>query len=91
MPVDIQQAVELLKRRAMEFAYLRLLLYILEADIDVRRMLEAFQRAPFLERHSVRVERSRERVQEQLKQVESEINGIVELLIKIARNEADGS
>jgi hypothetical protein len=60
MPVDIAAIVELLKKRAKEFAYLHLLLYILEADIDVRRALEGVQRVPFLEKHSIRVEHSRE-------------------------------
>lgn len=88
MPTDITAAIELLKKRAKEFAYLHLLLYILEADIDVRRALEAVQRVPFLEKHSVRVEHSREAVQEQLGHVEAEIHSTVELLMKMARNEA---
>jgi len=88
LSVDIQEAIELIKRRATEYAYLQMLLYILEMDIDVRRVLEQFQRAPFLERHSVRVERSREEEQEQLKRVEAEIESAVQLLLKIVRNEA---
>lgn len=89
MPKDIAALIELLKKRAKEFAYLNLLLYILEADIDVRRALESIQRVPFLEKHSVRVEHSREAVQEQLAQVEAELNSTAELLLKMARNEAN--
>jgi len=88
MPTDIAALVELLKKRALEFAYLNLLLYILDADIDVRRALEAVQRVPFLEKHSVRVEHSREAVQAQTRQVEAEINSLAELMLKAARNEA---
>lgn len=90
MPVDIAAIVELLKKRAKEFAYLHLLLYILEADIDVRRALEGVQRVPFLEKHSVRVEHSREAVQQQVQQVEAEINSLAELVLKAARNEVGG-
>ncbi len=88
MPADITAAIDLLKKRAKEFAYLNLLLYILEADIDVRRALEAVQRVPFLEKHSVRVEHSREAVQEQIEHVEAEIESTVELLLKMIRTEA---
>lgn len=88
MPKDIIDAIELLKKRAKEFAYLHLLLYILDADIDVRRALESIQRVPFPEKHSVRVEHSREAVQEQLAQVEAELSSTAELLLKMARNEA---
>lgn len=88
MPTDIAALIELLKKRAKEFAYLHLLLYILDADIDVRRALESIQRVPFPEKHSVRVEHSREAVQEQLAQVEAELNSTAELLLKMARNEA---
>ncbi len=87
MPTDIVALIELLKKRAKEFAYLHLLLYILEADIDVRRALESIQRVPFPEKRSVRVEHSREAVQEQLAQVEAELNSTAELLLKMARNE----
>lgn len=87
MPTDIAALVELLKKRAKEFAYLHLLLYILEADIDVRRALEGVQRVPFLERHSIRVEHSREAVQQQVQQVGAEIDSLAELLLKAARNE----
>jgi len=90
MPVDIAAIVELLKKRAKEFAYLHLLLYILEADIDVRRALEGVQRVPFLEKHSVRVEHSREAVQQQVQQVDGEINSLAELVLKAARNEVGG-
>lgn len=88
MPKDIIDAIELLKKRAKEFAYLHLLLCILDADIDVRRALESIQRVPFPEKHSVRVEHSREAVQEQLAQVEAELSSTAELLLKMARNEA---
>lgn len=88
MPTDIMDAIELLRKRAKEFAYLHLLLYILDADIDVRRALESIQRVPFPEKHSVRVEHSREAVQEQLAQVEAELSSTAELLLKMARNEA---
>lgn len=88
MPTDIAALVELLKKRAKEFAYLHLLLYILEADIDVRRALEGVQRVPFLEKHSVRVEHSREAVQQQAQEVEAELHSLAELVMKIARNEA---
>lgn len=87
MPTDIAAAIELLKKRSLELAYLYTLLYILEADIDVRRALEGVQRVPFLERHSVRVEHSREAVQEQIQQVEAEIGTFGELLMRMARNE----
>jgi hypothetical protein len=87
MPTDIAALVELLKKRAKEFAYLHLLLYILEADIDVRRALEGVQRVPFLERHSIRVEHSREAVQQQVQQVDAELDSLAELLLKMARNE----
>lgn len=87
MPVDIVALIELLKKRAKEFAYLHLLLYILEADIDVRRALEGVQRVPFLEKHSIRVEHSREAVQQQARQVEAEIESLAELVLKAARNE----
>ena len=87
MPADIAAAIELLKKRAIELAYLHTLLYILEADIDVRRALEGIQRVPFLEKHSVRVEHSREAVQEQIQHVEAEIEGTVALLLKIIRRE----
>lgn len=88
MPTDIAAAIELLKKRSLELAYLYTLLYILEADIDVRRALEGVQRVPFLEKHSVRVEHSREAVQQQIQQVEAEIGTFGELLMRMARNEA---
>lgn len=87
MPVDIDAAIELIKKRTVELAYLYTLSYILEADIDVRRALEGVQRVPFLEKHSVRVEHSREAVQEQLAHVEAEIGSLGMLLVKMARNE----
>ncbi|MCB0043829.1 MAG: hypothetical protein KDD92_00180 [Caldilineaceae bacterium] len=87
MTTDIVDAIELLKKRSLELAYLHTLLYILEADIDVRRALEAVQRVPFLEKHSVRVEHSREAVQEQIQQVEAEIGTFGDLLMRMARNE----
>ena len=88
MPTDIAAAIELLKKRSLELAYLYTLLYILEADIDVRRALEGVRRVPFLEKHSVRVEHSREAVQQQVQQVEGELDSLAELLLKMARNEA---
>jgi hypothetical protein len=88
MPTDIAALVELLKNRAKELGLLHALLHFLEGDIETRRALEAFQRVPFLARHSVRVERSREAVQEQVRQVEAEIDGLAELMVKMARNEA---
>lgn len=88
MPTEIGDAIELLKKRAKEFAYLHLLLYILEANIDVRRALEGIQRVPFEGKQSVQVEHSREAVQEQAQQVEAEMHSMVELLLKMARNEA---
>ena len=87
MPTDIAAAIELLKKRSLELAYLYTLLYILEADIDVRRALETVQRVPFLEKHSVRVEHSREAVQGQIQQVEAEIGTFGDLLMRMARNE----
>ncbi|MCC6603093.1 MAG: hypothetical protein IT327_07780 [Anaerolineae bacterium] len=87
MPTDIAAAIELLKKRSLELAYLYTLLYILEADIDVRRALEGVRRVPFLEKHSVRVEHSREAVQEQIQQVEAEIGTFGDLLMRMARNE----
>lgn len=87
MPTDIAAAIELLKKRSLELAYLYTLLYILEADIDVRRALEGVQRVPFLEKHSVRVEHSREAVQQQIEQVEAEIGTFGDLLMRMARNE----
>lgn len=87
MPTDITAAIELLKKRSIELAYLYTLLYILEADIDVRRALETVQRVPFLEKHSVRVEHSREAVQQQIEQVEAEIGTFGDLLMRMARNE----
>jgi hypothetical protein len=87
MPTDITAAIELLKKRSLELAYLYTLLYILEADIDVRRALEGVQRVPFLEKHSVRVEHSREAVQQQIEQVEAEIGTFGDLLMRMARNE----
>lgn len=88
MPTDITAAIELLKKRSLELAYLYTLLYILEADIDVRRALEGVQRVPFLEKHSVRVEHSREAVQQQVQEVEAEMCSLAELVVRIARNEA---
>jgi hypothetical protein len=54
----------------------------------VRRALEGVQRVPFLERHSIRVEHSREAVQQQVQQVDAELDSLAELLLKMARNEA---
>jgi len=88
MPTDIAALIELLKKRAKEFAYLHLLLYILEADIDVRRALEGVRRVPFPEKRSVQVEHSREAVQQQVQEVEAEMCSLAELVVRIARNEA---
>lgn len=91
MPADIAALIELIKKRAIELAYLYTLLYILEADIDTRRALENVRRVPFLEKHSVRVEHSREAVQDQIYQVEAEIGTFGELMLKMSRNQADKS
>ena len=88
MPVDIAALTEMIHKRAKELAYLYTLLYILEADIDVRRALEGVQRVPFLEKHSVRVEHSREAVQNMVAQVEAEIATFGPLMLRMARNEA---
>lgn len=89
MPQDMATAVELLKKRALEYAYLQTLLYVLDIDIDVRRKLEErFRHTEFLDRHSIRVEKSREDEQAQLAHVEAEIDGVAMLMVKIARNEA---
>lgn len=89
MPKDMAAAVELLKKRALEYAYLQTLLYVLDIDIDVRRKLEEkFRYTEFLDRQSIRVERSREDEQAQLRLVEAEIDSVVMLMVKIARNEA---
>jgi tRNA U34 5-carboxymethylaminomethyl modifying enzyme MnmG/GidA len=86
---DLIQAIELLKKRALEYAYLQVLLYVLDIDIDVRRKLEEkFRYTEFLDRQSIRVERSREDEQFELERVEGEIESVVQLILKIARNEA---
>ena len=88
-PQDMYTAVALLKKRALEYAYLQTLLYVLDIDIDVRRKLEEkFRYTEFLDRQSVRVEKSREDEQAQLALLEEEINGLADLMVKIARNEA---
>lgn len=89
MAPDLIQAIELLKKRALEYAYLQVLLYVLDIDIDVRRKLEEkFRYTEFLDRQSIRVERSREDEQFELERVEGEIESVVQLILKIARNEA---
>jgi hypothetical protein len=84
--LSIDQAVRLVEQRALERAYLMVLLHVLEFDIDTRRILEQLRDAPFLERHSIRVEQSRETVQEQLALVEVEFAGAVALLRKAAQS-----
>lgn len=89
MATDMAAAVELLKKRALEYAYMQTLLYVLDIDIDVRRKLEEkFRYTEFLDRQSIRVERSREDEQAQLRLVEAEIDSVAMLMVKIARNEA---
>lgn len=85
MALSIDQAVRLVEQRALERAYLMVLLHVLEFDIDTRRILEQLRDAPFLERYSVRVEESRETVQAELRTAEAEFGGAVELLRKVAQ------
>ena len=85
MALSIDQAVRLVEQRALERAYLMVLLHVLEFDIDTRRILEQLRDAPFLERHSIRVEESRETVQAELRAAEAEFGCAVELLRKVAQ------
>ena len=80
MAINIEEARKLVKDRALEYAYVKMLLYVLEIDIDLRRGLEKLQNAPFLQRHSIRVERSREEEQDRLVAIDEELEDAIRLL-----------
>ena len=80
MAISIKDARQLVKERALEYAYVKMLLYVLDIDIDIRRALETLQAAPFLEKHSIRVEYSREEEQARLVAVDQELEDAIRLL-----------
>lgn len=87
MPKTIDEIREHLHKRIREYAEYVLLELILTQDVETRRRIEKnYERVGEI-KESVRVELERERVQMSEREIWENIDGVIDLLIKAAKNE----
>ena len=84
----IKKAIIHLKRQTDKLGLYRALLEILSDDIELRRQIERIENANIVSvkphaRDSVRVERTREQIQQTADEISAQIDHLVELLIQI--------
>jgi len=86
---SIDEVSKLIVDRSKEYGFIVALLELSNAGVRVLQAAEAIVKVPQTMKKSVRMEYVRADLKKQKEVIEQELDSLVELLVKVIRNEAD--